>query len=134
MNLGQARPMTFQQRYLELRGLSDDSPEAFSQALLRECLYPHARLLRGLLLYFEPKLFSADIDLVHALASLTRRSQLNDCLYEHSHHPHNRGAARKTFRLRLSVGKLQRILNGCMPSERREIPRRHTNAANVVVN
>ncbi|MFH1499790.1 MAG: hypothetical protein ABII82_18415 [Verrucomicrobiota bacterium] len=102
----------FQQTYIHQRGLPT---AAYHEQLLQECLYPHARLLRGIWQYLFPEVFSPDIDLIDAVASLRRRSQFNDCLYAYHHHPLNKGPARKLLRIRLSIRRLKRVFEECIP-------------------
>lgn len=109
----------FRDAYTRRHGLDTES---YQDRLLADCLYWHARLLKGMLPRIRHDLLEADIDLIHAISSLSRRSQFNDCIYEHRHHPHNKGPLRKLLRLRVSVKKLQRVFYDCVPPSEGSTP------------
>ena len=100
-------PSDFAQLYCEH---FRSEPAAFRQAVLRRTLYPQARLLRPLLRVFKPDFFAADFDFIDSVGRITRRRDFSSEADEFVHHPENRGFWRRTLRLRVSVGRMHRLV------------------------
>jgi hypothetical protein len=98
---------TFGQLHAEQHGLC---PEHVERDLLRRCLYPHARLLRGLVALVAPLHFAADFDLVREVAALTQAGECRLEIRTHRHHPAGGGVLRRRFYLRLSTRRLRRLV------------------------
>lgn len=98
---------TFAELYCARHGIA---PDAYQQTVFRRALYPHARPFVWLLTLLERDYFAADLDLVRA-AGLARKlgEYVNDS-EEFVHHPANRGAMRRFFRLLVSVRRLRTLL------------------------
>ena len=105
---------TFAELYCEQRGLS---PEAYDAAVLRETLYPHARLLAPLLKLIWPRHFSADLEFVHGVALLRRYREFFNETEEYAHHPENRGFWRMTANVRISSRRMRRLVRSTLHAE-----------------
>ncbi|MBI5478009.1 MAG: hypothetical protein HY906_04090 [Deltaproteobacteria bacterium] len=97
-------PTTFREACCERFGVG---PEAFEDAVLRHCLYPHARPVARLLRrrarrgYFDP-----DLDLIRAVAECTGLSAMAATLNVHRYHHADAGFWRGLLRVRLSGRRL----------------------------
>ena len=85
-------------------------PEDFSHHVLLHCLYPWARRLRSLLA-LRPGYFEADLELIEATGRLTRAAGFPAEVAEYHYHAANLGRLRREWRLRLSVTRLQQIVD-----------------------
>jgi hypothetical protein len=93
----------FAERFCVAHGVASDR---YVDAMLRRCLYPHARWLAWILPH---SIFAADRELISSLGHLRRVSQFRDELRDHREHPENRGWLRRCLRLRVSVGAARRV-------------------------
>ena len=100
--------------YCEQNGID---PSDFDQRVLRQILYPHARLLAPLLRYAWPDYFSADLDLVRSAGLLRRTRDLSLETDAFAHHPSNVGVLRHLFRLRASSTRLARLIRATLHSD-----------------
>ena len=91
--------MTFREAYCALRGVS---PEAFEEAVLRECLFRRRRWLARLVRGLRPAYFATDLDLVHAAGDCATLACLGSELNAHRYRRPVRGLWRRTLRVRLS--------------------------------
>lgn len=95
---------TFARRYCAMRGLER---EAFVEAVLRETLYPHVRLLHRLL---PPSSFAIDRAFLENIGRLRRRREFNDKFLDFAQDPAGGGWMRDLFYLRISVGRLHELV------------------------
>lgn len=84
---------------------------SYRAVLLRRSLYPAARWLRPLLKLVDRDHFSADLELIDNLGTLTRGREFLAEAHEFNHHPANRSFLRATLRLRVSIGRIQDIFH-----------------------
>ncbi|EIP96972.1 hypothetical protein OpiT1DRAFT_01399 [Opitutaceae bacterium TAV1] len=98
---------TFAELYCEQRGIS---AEKFEPVVFRRALYPHARCLHRLITFLAPDYFAADHDIVRATGRLRRVRDFAVEAAEFACHPANTGSLRRTFRVRLSTGRLRALL------------------------
>lgn len=98
---------SFADHYCALHGIR---PDQFNLHLLKQALYPHARLVRPLLEFACPNYFAADNDFVCEIALLTRYHEFYDSSIEFVHHPENRGLMRRLFLIRVSTDRMRRIV------------------------
>lgn len=84
--------------------------EQFSQAVLTRCLYPQARLLKNPLLLVNADYFEPDLELIHQIGQLTHADDLAAEIAEYNYHPANAGRLRREWKLRLSVTRLQKLV------------------------
>ena len=91
-------------------------PADFSRHVLRRCLYPGARMF-SLPLSLLPDYFAADLELIEATGRLTRATGFPAEVAEYHYHPANLGRLRRDWRLRLSVTRLQQIVDELLPDE-----------------
>lgn len=85
-------------------------PDEVERDVFRRCLYPHARLLRPFIEIVAPLHFAADIDMISDVAQLTDVYEFFHDVYAHQHHPKADGICRRCFFLRMSVGRLRRLV------------------------
>ncbi len=105
---------TFAELYCEQRGLS---PDAYDAAVLRETLYPHARLLVPLFKLIKPRHFSADLEFVHSVAVLRRFREFFNETEEYAHHPENRGFWRMALNVRISSRRMRRLVRATLHAD-----------------
>lgn len=96
--------------------------EEVHRAVLRRALYPQARVLAPVLRAFNPDFFAADHDFVAGVMRITSRGEFASEADEFAHHPANRGAWRRTFRLRASVGRMRALVNQVFAAEPNSAP------------
>ena len=80
------------------------------ETMLRRALYPHARVLRLLLLVLDPDYFSADRDYVVSLGALRRRRDLGAETEAFLDHLENRRFPRRVLRLRISARRAHALV------------------------
>ncbi len=78
----------------------------YEEAVLRACLYRHARLLRPLLTWLRPDFFAEDLALIRALATATDRRTAQAEFAGFTVRNRVGGGVRQRLRLRLSGQKL----------------------------
>jgi hypothetical protein len=105
---------TFAELYCEQRGLR---PEAYDAAVLRETLYPHARLLAPFLKLIWSRHFSADIEFVRSVAILRRYREFFNETEEYAHHPENRGFWRMVANVRISSRRMRRLVRATLHAD-----------------
>lgn len=105
---------TLAERFCERHGIPSVS---FEEAMLRLCLYPQARVLRNFLHFRQADYFEPDLELVRAAGRLTSAAALPAEIAEYHYHPDNSGRLRREWRLRLSVTRLQKIVNELLQPE-----------------
>ena len=94
--------------------------ERYVAVLLEHTLYPHARWLRPMLLIFAPDFFAADRDFLFGVGQLWRRRDFQVEVQDFHHHPANRGFLRQGLRLRISVGRVQELVNATLADSPRD--------------
>ena len=90
---------------------------SYRAVLLRRSLYPTARWLRPLLRLLNRDHFSADLELIDNLGSLTRGADFLVEAHEFNHHPANRSYLRSSLRLRVSIGRIQSIFHETLKAD-----------------
>lgn len=98
---------TFGQLYAARRHLG---PEQVERDLFLRCLYPHARLLHGLVTLVAPDHFAADRELIREMLRLTDPAESRFEIKAHRHKPAAGGVLRRRFCLRLSTRRLRRLV------------------------
>ncbi len=91
-------------------------PEHFEAIALRRALYPHARMLRGILGIVRADFFSIDREFVRAAGSTTSSREFRLEELEFHSHPENSSLLRRRMLLRVSTRRLHQLL---FPSRRR---------------
>lgn len=99
--------MTVSQDFCQRQGIA---PERFEATAFRSALYPHARLLCGIVGLLQADFFSIDRELVRVAGrtSSSREFRLEE--REFHSHPENSGVLRRYFLLRLSTRRLHQLL------------------------
>jgi hypothetical protein len=101
---------TFAEKVCAKHGLC---PEKYEKIVLRNSLYPAARLLRPVLV-LKANYFAADHEFIRRVGRLTRlggfEAEVQDFLYD----PNNRGFLRRVFKLRASARRLRRMVRELM--------------------
>lgn len=94
------------------------SPEQFEEEVIARSIHFHATLLWRVINWVHPDYFTADRQFIRALADVT---SLRDFRVESSaftHHPANRGFMRRMLKIRVSSGRLRRLIASYLPSAR----------------
>jgi hypothetical protein len=101
-------PPTFQEIYCRRHKLA---PGDYERRLVRDGLYWHARLLRwALRLWGGREYFLADREFVRHVGELTEWRGFGPEADEFHRHHHNGRYARRVLRLRVSAGRLGRLV------------------------
>lgn len=105
--------MTVSKEFCQRQGIP---PERFETTAFRRALYPHARLLRGVVSFFQSDFFTIDRELVRAAggAASSREFRLDE--QEFHSHPENSNVLRRYLLLRISTRRLHQLL---FPRDRR---------------
>jgi hypothetical protein len=90
-------------------------PLEFEWSVLRRVLYPHARLLAPVCLFFKPDYFAADLDFIRAVSRFGQGHHYSADAMDFSDHPANQGFWRRTLRIRLSVRRLFILIHKTLP-------------------
>jgi hypothetical protein len=98
---------TFAEMFCAQRGLPES---AYEREVLRETLYPHARVLAGFIRLISSRHFSADADFIFNVGKLRRFREFYNEAEEYSHHPENRGFWRITLSLRVSTRRMRHLV------------------------
>lgn len=105
---------TFAELYCELRGLS---PHEYTEAVLKETLYPQARMLKRLLPLVASRHFASDVEFVNSVGLLRRFRDYTLESEEFAHHPENSGFWRITANLRVSTRRMRRLVRRTLHPE-----------------
>ncbi|MES2697147.1 MAG: hypothetical protein V4773_27025 [Verrucomicrobiota bacterium] len=100
-------PARFRETFCAHVGVQVD---AYSSALLRRTMYPHARVVFLLLNRVFPRLFAADRTLVADVAQAAKPRDALFALDDFYIHPDNHRFLRREFRLRISARRFERLL------------------------
>lgn len=100
-------------RYCQLHQIR---PEYFTRHLLLRSLYPRARWLH-LILERIPNYFVPDRELIEAVGRLEDVADFGAEVAEFHYHPANLGRLRRDWHLRVSVTRLQRIVEATLQGE-----------------
>lgn len=88
----------------------------FEATAFRRALYPHARLLRGVVSLMQADFFSIDRELVRTAGGTASSREFRLEELEFHNHPENSGVLRRYLLLRISTRRLHKLL---FPSVRR---------------
>lgn len=105
--------MTAAQAFCQRQGIS---PGHFETIAFRRSLYPHARLLHGIVGFFQADFFTIDRELVRAAGGTASSREFRLEEQEFHSHPENSSILRRYLLLRLSTRRLHQVL---FPSSRR---------------
>jgi hypothetical protein len=86
------------------------APERCQHEIFHRTLYPWARLVAPLLNFLNPKHFVPDYEFVQGTARLRSREKLTDEIAYFGGHPGNEGFLRQVLRLRISVRRMERLV------------------------
>lgn len=86
------------------------SPERFVILVFKKGLYRRARLIGPLLMFFRPRFFQLDIDLINELGTARSWGDFNSIITNHVQSSHLRsGYLRNAMKVRVSCHRLKRI-------------------------
>ncbi|MBC8009432.1 MAG: hypothetical protein H7067_04975 [Burkholderiales bacterium] len=105
---------TFAELYCESRGLK---PQQYMEAVLKETLYPQARLIKRLLPWYASRHFASDVEFVNSVGLLRRFRDFTFESEEFAHHPENSGFWRVTANLRVSTRRMRRLVRRTLHPE-----------------
>ena len=91
------------------------SPDHYARAVFWRCVHRRALVFVPILRLLSPDYFAPDFELIRDAGRLTRASGLHDDLADFYSHPRNVGFVRRRLRLRISIGRLTRLVNTVMP-------------------
>ncbi len=98
---------TFAEIYCEREKVT---PSELHTILFRETLYPHARLIAGLVGWLQPRHFLADYEFIEDVGYLRNLQDLTPVLGSFIEHPSNRGMLRRRFRIRVSARRMLELV------------------------
>lgn len=105
---GASRPAPrFAELYCDRKGIGVD---AFFRELYREALPLHARWLARLPLFLRPSHYAADFDFLSDVAETRTFTDYELAIESYRSHPLNRGWLRRFGKLRISIGRMNRIV------------------------
>lgn len=105
---------TFQERFCRHHGLAKAD---YTRAVLLRSLYPHARLLRPVLLWLNPDYFGPDLDFVRSVGLMRSRRDYAGEAADFHHADVTRDFLRGPLRLRVSAERLRRIVDATWGEE-----------------
>lgn len=79
------------------------------------CLHRRALVFVPFIRMVDSDYFSPDYDLIRGVGRITKASELSDELMDFYSHPLNHRFARRRLGLRISVGRLSRIVHESLP-------------------
>ena len=97
---------TFCERFCSQFGVR---PDRYERAVFRRSLYPMARVLRPLLA-LNRRYFDADRELIEGVGRITELAQFGNEAANFGLNPLNRSFVRRKLKLRVSVGRLRRLV------------------------
>jgi hypothetical protein len=102
----------FAELYCRARGLPAGD---FQRALFREALYPHARLVAGLVTWLNRRHFVADYEFVEDVGHIRSVGDFALPMGSYVEHPDNRRFLRRRLRLRTSARRMLRVVREILP-------------------
>ncbi|MDO8542435.1 MAG: hypothetical protein Q7S40_18500 [Opitutaceae bacterium] len=103
---------TFAELFCQQRGVSADR---YVQTMFSCALHRRARLFAPLIKVLDSDYFSPDYELIRGVGQLTSSRGLKDELHGFYSHPRNRGFWREQLRMRVSVGRVTRLIRETFP-------------------
>ncbi len=101
-------PMTLAERFCQRHNL----PLArFESAVFSRSLYPHARLLRYLVVFFYPRFFEIDRELIRGVGTLSSSRDFRIEELTFHDHPQNGRFLRRVLHLRVSTRRVQNMVS-----------------------
>lgn len=89
--------------------------EQFHHRVLRDCLYPHARLLAPAIRLFNYDFFAADRALISCVAAATTVKRVREEVRDFFWDSNNRGWLRRTVNIRVSGQRLKNLARHYLP-------------------
>jgi hypothetical protein len=105
---------TFAEAFCEQRGIPSDR---YERAVLREVLYPQARIVYPLIRLLCSQYFAVDYDLVRGAGLLNRAGDFPFEATDFNLHPANRRLLRRIFHVRASTTRLRRLVREVLAGE-----------------
>jgi hypothetical protein len=97
--------------FVELYSERENLPVAkVPERLFHQTLYPHARLIAGILRRLNRRHFVADYEFIEDVGYLHSLHDFSLALGSYIEHPDNRGWLRRTFRIRTSARRMLQIV------------------------
>lgn len=98
-------------------------PERYMGAVFWRCLHRRALPVAWMFRWWHDEHFLADYDLISRVGSLTCANDLEAELDDFDMHPWNHGMLRRRLKIRVSVGRLSKLVRATLPSARETTPR-----------
>jgi hypothetical protein len=111
-----SRMATFSELFCERHHLP---PDRYARAMFWRCLHRRTWIFVPFLRLVDREYFSPDYDLIRAVGRMTTAGELANELPDFYSHPHNQIFARRRLGLRVSVGRLSRVVHELMPGRSR---------------
>ncbi|MDD3180993.1 MAG: hypothetical protein PHQ04_11685 [Opitutaceae bacterium] len=108
---------TFAELYCERHGIP---LERFEQVVFQRCLYPQARLLYPVLRAWGEDYFAPDSEFVHSVGLLRQTAGFREDVSQFFSRRTNRGLMRGTLRLRMSAGRLKKLIEAELDGPRKQ--------------
>lgn len=93
-------------------------PDDFVHVVFRRCLHRRTWVCVPLLRLLRRDYFAADYELIRDVGRLTHARGLGNDLADYYSHPGNIGFLRRRLKLRLSIGRVTRLVHSVLASER----------------
>jgi len=88
--------------------------EKYARAVFNRVLYRRTHLFKWLIPWFMPNYFTADFDLIYGVENLRRLREYIPEVDRFNDHIANHGWLRRAFCLRVSTGRLKRLIRETM--------------------
>ena len=92
------------------------TPDRYEAALFWRCLHRRALPFAGLIRWLAPAYFEPDLELIRGVGRLTSADDLDAELDDFYSHRGNHGFARRRLRIRLSIGRLSKLVYRLLPA------------------
>ncbi len=102
---------SFATRYCALHQIPS---EKFAQVVFRKGLYPHARLVHGLISFVRPDYFDPEYDLIATLGQIERLRSFEYACSIYRHHLEHAGVSKRVLRMRISMRRLYKLAAATM--------------------
>jgi hypothetical protein len=103
---------TFEESFCEQHGIER---ERFARVVFKQVLYRRARAVGWLFSIFNGDYFSADYELINAVAHLRRLREFTHEADRFNYHPANRGWFRRKLCIRVSTNRLRLLIKATLP-------------------
>ena len=109
---------TFSELFCERHHIA---PDRYVRAMFWRCLHRRAWVLVPFIRFVDDDYFSPDYDLIRGVGRITKASELAGELADFYSHPKSHTFAHRRLGLRVSVGRLSRVVFELLPGRSRRL-------------